>query len=436
MLLPARELIITKDKVVQQIYRNFPDDSIKKISFDEAVEISSREVRDAIDRIYDEQYRYCLSISGGCDSRLVFFEWPGRSTLLTESYGNDDNSDILKARQLIRAYGNIQLHEMEQGYPEKYTEGLFAYFDNIDYIPMAGDDNSHHLDWKLSRNAEIRLGGTDGELLGGENLYLNRKPWYVLKEGFFSYPYLKLTGGKSHKASLLSNVLYRHAKKSISELLPGEIIDFDRIVDDWDGYLGKCHSGEVYTERFRTWHTVIDHNYHFTNYFLGKASQLTPYQDFCITDFISRTEPKHRELRKIEICLLQRHSIGKHIPIDTTHLKIDRPYRMHKFFRMLRFALNIGYSRRVPFLQKGTPLKTTIPAFYAPANDAFRKKVLETVRDIQVLDKELLNQYLRQFDHLDSYNHFQATHEGWPNLFILLRLAVFEKKLKALCTDS
>lgn len=433
ILLPAREITIS-DEISISCYRNFPPESSVDVSFNNLVGISQNLVNNAVSRMHSPDYSYSLSLSGGIDSRIVFFEWPDRNSLLTETYGDEANSDTIKAMELVNRYGNIELHKMEQGYPEKYHDGLFDYLDNIDYPLMAGYDNLYHLNWKLSRNAEIRFGGTDGELLGGENLYLSRKPTYVFKEGFCSYPYKKLQKNDSRsRENLLSLILYRSSKKSISSLLGEKFqLNINSIIDEWEDYLGECKSMEVYSERFRTYHTVVEHNYHFQNYFVNKATQLTPFQDYNITKYISTTRPKLRELRKLELALLKKYPMGKEIPVDTTHLKVDRPYWMHKFFRMLRFVINIGFSREVPLIQIGTTLKTTIPAFYLPENEELREKVITKIRKLTLLDKEKLNSYLSGFDSIKSYNHFKATHEGWPNLFILLRLAIFEERISKL----
>lgn len=435
ILLPAREVLITSEIKIQG-YRSFSKDSSEKLPFNHLVNETDMLVKRATERLYKPQYTYCLSISGGIDSRIAFFNWPNRSSLMTETYGSNENSDTIKAKQLVTSYGNISLHEMEKDSPEKYETGLFEYLDKIDYPLMAGDNNIHHLNWKLSRNANIRFGGTDGELVGGENLYLSRKPFYVLKEGFFSYPYRQVDLlNKSLKFELLSNILYSSSKKNLTALLKTkQILDSESIVSLWENFIGECNSKEVYTERFRMYHTVVDHNYHFQNYF-DSSSQITPYQDFTIIKFISATHPKLRELRRLQIAQLQKFSIGKEVSIDTTHLKISRPYRLHKFFRMVRFAINIGFSYDIPLLQKGTTLKTTIPAFYLPENEQLRKKIIAKIKTIRLLDNSKIERFLNQYSNLPSYNHFYATHEGWPNIFILLKLAIFEERIHKLIAE-
>ena len=436
IMLPARSLSFKDGNLSIMVYRQFPDDSSRDIDFNSLVDESLNEFKESVKRIYNPKYKYCFSISGGTDSRLVYFEWPDRQKLLTETYGDENNSDTLKAKRLVKEFGNIKLHEMEQDSAEKFADGLFKYFDHIDYPIMAYDDNYYHLDWKVSRKANIRFGGTDGELLGGENMYLSRKPAYVLKEGFFSYPYNRLDSKDiKTKEELISNVVYRNYKKRLVELLPESYKKtnfFNSIIEKWDTYLGVCNSQEVYVERYRTWHTIVEHNYHFQNFYLDSASQMTPFQDYVLSTKISETNPKHRELRKLEIAVLKKYNMGEDIAIDTTHLLPKRPYYLHKFFRMLRFAMNIGYSMKVPFIQKGTPLKTTIPAFYQEHNKEFREKVLSKIKESELLDREKLNDYLEPFYTIEKYNHFKATHDGWPNLFVLFKLAMFEERLKKL----
>ena len=427
---PANLFRISCGEYTISNYRTFPEESSLDYKYPELVEKVYQEFEKTVSRIYDTNQKYCLSLTGGADSRLVFFEWPNKDELMTETAGSNHTSDYIKASALTLKYGNNKLHELENHYSEKYQDGLFNYMLNTENPLLCGSDNSYHLDWKINRGANIRLSGVGGEIMGGENLYLSRKPSYVLREGLFPYKYHPLISDYE-KQQLIKNILgfiENHIINEIYETAISEKIN-NEIIEFWDPYLGKCYTQEVFTERFRTHHLAFAGNYQKGNYAMNDIIFVTPFNDFNLVNLISKLPPSKRELRKLEFAILKKYNMGVNLPLDTTHLTINKPYFMQKFFRMVRFIYNIGYTKKVPFMQQGATLKTRIPAYFLPENTNLREEINDYLTKCAIFNKDKLSLILSRYETLEKYKHFKATHEDWPNILKMLKLAFFENKM-------
>jgi hypothetical protein len=352
---------------------------------------------------------------------------------LTETSGDPDSSDFIKAKTLAGQIGNPVLHEREEKFADQIEEGFFRFMEMIDNPLYAGASNSFHLDWKMRRNAQVRLIGVNGELLGGENLYLTRRKGYLLREAILPYKYHELKDDDNRgKLNLIKNVLYFREKAQLPRVFGngcGQSYE-ERILDYWIPFLGECRTAEVFTERFRGAHLVFAAKNAYQGYVQDGFAELLPYTDFNLVRAISGIPPSLRELRKLELAILRTYSLAKDVPLDTTHLRVSSSYRLHKLLRVLRFIFNIGYARRVPIIQKGTALKTRIPAYCEPKRVDLRLRVNSYIRKSQLLDKDALERFLAGHVVVDKYKHFQATHKDWPNVFLLLKLVALEEKVR------
>jgi hypothetical protein len=115
----------------------------------------------------------------------------------------------------------------------------------------------------------------------------------------------------------------------------------------------------------------------------------------------------------------------KDIPIDTTHLKIDAPYELQRFFRVLRMVLNVGYHRKIPFLQKGEPPRFRAFPYFDPGQKEFRHLVNQRLRNSNWLDKNEIDKYINEISKIQGFN-FYVHHGAETNILMLLRLTYAE----------
>jgi len=383
----------------------------------------------AVTRAHDSNIKYSLSMTGGIDSRLVYLEWPDKQNLLCETAG-EGTSDFLKARQIIECLGNPQLHELEQMFPEKYADGIDNYYKRCDNpLRVLGDFSSYHLDWKMSRGSFIHMSGVGGELLDGENLYLSRSRMNVIKEGVSSYTYHELR--EYDKAKLLGNVLGMGNKTGNLRFLAeggNSGFDFQELVNSMDSFIGKTKYQECYTERFRTLFYATSGYHSFGSLNLAKYLILMPYNDMELIKAVFRYHPSSRELRKMTISMLRRYSQLKDIPVDTTHLKIDSPYVLHRFFRVMRMVLGIGFHKKIPIIQKGDPPKFRIFPYFDGQNRDFRELVNKRLLDCSWFDRRAIQMFIDENTLSQKYNFF--THHGSEaNMMILLRMTYMKEML-------
>ena len=428
-LLPASQLGYGKG--IEQIknYRKFPEQDDSKIRFTDYAKTTAELAQKSIHRLYNKDLNYDLSFTGGMDSRIIYGYWPDRDSLITETAGSQNSSDYLKVKQLLQKFGNETLHHNEQTYPEKYEDGLFDYLFSVDNPLKVGAKNTNHLNWKASLGADIHLSGIGGELMGGENMYQSRKPAYVLKEGILGYSYNEL---KNQSFISFFNKVFAYSSENYlksSYIRSDNDKIFKRIEDAYRDYFGETTYPETLTERLRTYFLAVMGIYYTSAYLYPKRLFIAPYNDYEFISYVSKYHPKYRELRKLELNVLKNMKFAKDVKIDTTHLKVNNPYVVHRFFRMLRFIFNIGYAKKVPFIQEGDALQTRIPKYFWPEKQKLRKKVNDYIRQSNLLDQQKVEPLLSKYekDSLD-YNHFKATHKDWPTILKLLRLAVFEEK--------
>jgi len=381
----------------------------------------------AVQRLYKKDYKYSMSITGGMDSRLIFLEWPDKMNLLTETAG-EGTSDLFKAIDIIKEIGNPALHSIEDLKLEHYTEGLDNYYKNCDN-PMTVFDqqNSYHIDWKLSRGSRFHISGVGGELFDGENLYLSRAKNYVIKEAILPYNYHPIE--EISKEEMLKNILGVSNKiNNLQFLDDGKIYDslFTKIVSILDPFIGKTKHSECWTERFRTYKLALSGYRLVGSQLLSFYDIMMPYNDIDLIKNICNSHPKHRELRKLTISVLKDYEQLKNIPLDTTHLPISSPYFLHKFFRVLRMVFNIGFHKKIPFIQKGNPpIFRKFPYFDERFND-FRNLVNELILKCDYLDRDNVRKYLNIVTSERKYNYY-IHHSTETNILLLLRLAYTQK---------
>jgi len=430
--LPPASLLCIKDgNLSLKNYDSFPNEPEFSAGKGEVIESVHREFSKAIKRIYSAKLKYSLSLTGGMDSRLIYFEWPNRNELLAETAG-ENTSDFIKARTLTEKLGNPSLHTLEDLKDNQYTDGIEKFYQACDNpTKLLAEYNWHHLSWKKNRGADLHMSGVGGELLNGESLYLSRKPIHVLREAFFPYRYVELKN--SRKKSLVENVLYMKYKSTILELLDdqfqGKINDYaEKIVDQLDPFLGKPRFMQTYSERFRTF-VLANASFYPLNVVSKNSDFLVmPYNDRDLIQAVSRFHPRTRELRRLELALIKKYDLATDIPLDSSHLRQNRPYFAHKFMRTVRMVMNIGLHKKVPFFQKGETPKFRAFKYFDHSAQDFREYIKTTILQAPFFDKRKLEIYLNEIDRVDKFN-FYTHHREAGNLMILFRLAMMKKNL-------
>ncbi|MEN6290392.1 MAG: hypothetical protein ABFD07_00040, partial [Methanobacterium sp.] len=429
LLTPASKLEYSSQTGLLKVFirDSFASDYESNNGFDSIKETFQILLTSAVQRLYKKDYKYSMSITGGMDSRLIYLEWPDKINLLTETAG-EGTSDLLKALDIITEIGNPDLHSIEDLKLEHYTEGIDNYYKNCDNPMTAFDQqNSYHIDWKLSRGSRFHISGAGGELFDGENLYLSRGKKYVIKEAIVPYKYHSIN--EISKEEMLKNILGVHNKIDNLQFLNEEEINnrvFTNIVSILDPFIGKTKYCECWTERFRTY------KYALTGYRLVGSQLLSyydivmPYNDIDLIKYICSSHPKHRELRKLTISVLKDYEQLKNIPLDTTHLLISSPYFLHKFFRVLRMVLNIGLHKKIPIIQQGNPPTFRKFPYFEEKYADFRNLVNELILSCDYLDREKVKKYLNIVTNERRYN-FYIHHNAETNILLLLRLAYTQK---------
>lgn len=424
---PASVLSVSKNgRVNVSLYDTFSIESEYKPSSKDFEDELRGVLTESISKIYREDLKYSLSMTGGMDSRLIYLNWPDKVKLLTETAG-DGTSDFLKAREIVSRLGNPDLHVLEDLKEDSWTTGFAAYYDKCDNPLKAFDQfNYDHLMWKVSRGSDIHLSGVGGELLDGENLYMSRRPSYIIKESLRGYRYSSVHN--ADKATLIGNVVGCKADSFQEryldfrqELTPRQALE--NIVSLLDTYLGKTKYAECYVERFRTYMLAVA-GYNMSGLLnLGTYHNIMPFNDKKLIQCIVKYHPSTRELRKLTIRLLQKDTLLRDIPTDTTHLPINYPYRIQRFMRAVRMVANIGFQKKIPLLQKGAAPKFRAFPYFLPENAEFRAYMREVILKASVFDKAKVTQFLNETEKIDSYN-FYIKHGAEGTLLKLYRLAI------------
>lgn len=431
--LPPASILRYKNRTITiRNYTSFPGNVILNASLEKVVEEIHFRFKESIKRLYSPKLKYCLSLTGGMDSRLIFLEWPNKSELLTETAG-ENTSDYIKAKELVEKVGNPTLHELEDLKGELYFKGFKKYYDLCDNpTKLMADFNYYHLLWKQNRGADIHLSGVGGELFNGENLYLSRNPFYVLKEGVLPYVYNKLDFAA--KISMIKKALYSDYKIKLLSLINQSYtlnhLDFEEVVVKiLDEFHGNSFFKEAYIERFRTFMLANSGFYPLsfvteTNDFL-----ILPYNDREFIQEVCKYHPSTRELRRLGILILRKYNDALDIPIDTTHLKLSYPYYAHKLMRVLRMVLNIGFHKKIPFIQKGEPPKYISSRYIDHSIKDYRDYIKSSILSCSFYDRDKVQKYLQEIDKVSRFS-FYTNHNEAANISILFRLAMAEKKFE------
>lgn len=427
---PASIMRIKDDREIKiKNYATYPDDNLIQGRKEDIAEEVNRSFRQALQRLYSNRLKYCLNLSGGADTRLIFFEWPDRNNLLTETAGEDNSSDVLKAKELVKKYGNPSFHVLENLQEERYLEGFKKYYELSDNpLNLKQNFNYYHLQWKSSRGAQIRLFGA-GEIFGGENLYLNRSPLYLFQEMIFPYNYHKLK--ESDRLLLIKNVLKVKEKTGLNKLLINDLQkepDLKNILKIYSDYLGRAAYQETFTERFRTWIVALAGYLPFSEINNKDFILVSPYNDREFLEVILRYHPKFRELRRLQLYVLKKYHGYCTLPLDTTHLSVSAPYYFHKILRVPRFILNIGFHKKVPIFQKGGPPTERFEPYLRPEYQEFRDFIKTTIFNSNIFEVDSLKIFFKRVDAIKSFN-FLVHHREITNLYLLFRLAYAYKTL-------
>jgi len=434
-LMPASMLVFnTKNyTIINKHYDTFPPELRQYKPFDVAVEEVLTFWKKAINRLYSNKATFCLSLTGGSDSRLIFLEWPDKMRLLTETAGGENFSDFIKARALLKRIGNIHLHARENRHEDKIVEGVIEYFKEFDNPLTAYAYNYFHIKWKASRGATFRLTGCNGELLGGENLYRSRAPSYILWETFLPLKYNKLNKNDiKRKLQLFKVVYYADYVGDLKFLLKDDLKDKDlneeEIIHLWDKFVGEISSEEVYLERVRT--TMLSQICYESIGILGREDfeLLFPYCDIELVKTVAKLPPRYRELRRLEIALLQKYKGAPPIHLDTTHLKPYRPYYLHKMMRGARFVFNIGMNRKVPFIQKGEAKKDVT---FSETKRRLWKLMLRIIKESDLFEHKNLSEYLQRVNAYIYKAGWKFMKREWRNIEILFKLAIAERRFSS-----
>jgi len=429
---PASLLRYKNNNLTIENYASFPKDKELTASQPEVIEKIHSKFKASINRLYSPKLKYCLSLTGGMDTRLIFLEWPNKLELLTETAG-ENTSDYIKAKELVEKLGNAALHELEDLKDDAYYEGIQKYYDLCDNpMKLLADYNYYHLLWKQNRGADIHLSGCGGELFNGENLYLSRKFFYVLREAILPYSYHKLID--TSKDDLIKRALYSDYKSSLPEFINqkytlNQLGIEETIVKKLDTFFGHPFFKETYIERFRTF--MLSNFAYYPLSFVSQTNdfQIFPYNDREFIYSVCKYHPATRELRRLELSILKRYKEALDIPIDTTHIKVSYPYFAHKFMRVLRFVLNIGFHKKIPFIQKGEPPKFRAFKYFDHSLIDYREYIKSSILECHFYNRNKIQKYLRELDKISSFN-FYTHHKEAANISILFRLAMAEKKFK------
>lgn len=429
---PASLLRYKNNNFTIENYASFPANREVMASRQEVTEEIHSRFKKSIRRLYSARLRYSLSLTGGMDSRLIFLEWPDKLKLLTETAG-ENTSDYIKAKELVEKLGNATLHELEDLKDDSYFEGIQKYYDLCDNpTKLLADYNYYHLLWKQNRGADIHLSGAGGELFNGENLYLNRKLFYVLREGLFPYSYHKLDD--TSKADLIKKALYSDYKRNLLKFVNGRYTVNQLGVEETigkkiDTFLGHPFFKETYIERFRTFMQANLAYYPFS--FVAETNDfpIFPYNDREFIYAVCKYHPSIRELRQLELSILKKYKEALDIPIDTTHLKLFYPYFVHKFMRVLRMVLNIGFQKKIPFIQKGKPPRYRAFKYFDHSLTDYRDYIKSCILACPFYDRNKIQKYLQELDKISRFN-FYTHHNEAANISILFRLAMAERRFK------
>ena len=428
---PASVLTFGSSGCAIRTYASFPPDPERRAPQSEVIEGVQGALTDAIARMYSPRLRYSLSLTGGMDSRLIFLEWPGRKELMTETAG-EGTSDFIKARALAAKLGNPALHELENAEDGRYLDGLRSFYELCDNpTKLFTDYNLHHLTWKRDRGADIHMSGVGGETLNGENLYLSRSPWSVAAEAIFPYSYHGL--GRVNKSDLVRGMAYASYKQRLPGMLAGDPPALEpgqieaRIVQRLTAFLGEARYAESFNERFRTLVLANMGYYPVSVGIDGRDQHVFPYNDAEFIRKLCSYHPATRELRRLELGLLRFHSEAFEIPLDTTHLRVTAPYSAHKLTRVARMVLNIGFHKKVPFLQKGEPPKFRAAKYFDRSRTDLREYINETIMACPLYDKRPVGDYLAEVGNVTKFN-FYSHHRESTNIKTLFRLAVAAEK--------
>jgi len=195
-----------------------------------------------------------------------------------------------------------------------------------------------------------------------------------------------------------------------------------------DDFLGSPSFAETYLERFRTF-MLANAAFYALSFVGDKYFPVFPYNDRALIFAISKYHPRARELRRLEFLLLRQYKNAYDLAVDTTHLKVNAPYSLHKFTRVLRFILNIGFHRKVPFIQNGDPPKFRAFKYFDHSQENYREYVRGTIQRCPFYNEKAIRQYLTETDMINRTN-FYTYHREAVNISVLFRLAVAAKALQ------
>jgi hypothetical protein len=227
---------------------------------------------------------------------------------------------------------------------------------------------------------------------------------------------------------LLGNILGTGSKlENVQFLVQDYSGDFQPgiIAEKLDKFLGKTKFSECYTERFRTYRLANAGYYLAGSQNLGTYLTVLPFNDTDLVKTVCRYHPSTRELRKLTLSMLKSFSELRDIPVDTTHLKVDAPYELHRFFRVLRMVMNVGFHKKIPLLQKGGPPKFRAFPYFDPLNSDFRELVNTRLLNCSWYNQDLMKKYIREISEIKGFN-FYLHHGAETNILVLLRLAYTE----------
>lgn len=426
VLPPASRMLVDRNGDVNiEHYATMSGKPEVRCSMDDLIAHTETLLKQCVNRIYSPDNKYSLSITGGMDSRLIFLMWPDRERLLTETAGRG-TSDYLKAREIIGRIGSIDLHALEDLKESHYAKGFKQYYDECDNPLLACDQfNYYHLKWKISRGSDIHLSGVGGELLDGENLYLSRKPYAVMRESVCGYNYRSIH--LSDKRRLIAQILGIGLACETDSFIDGtpklRPVDYlENAVDAHDTYLGVTKYAECYTERFRTYR-LANAGFKLTGLLnLNSYFCVMPFNDRELIQHLVQYHPMTRELRKLAISILRRDALLRDVPTDTTHLPVSSPYVIQRFMRSLRMVTNIGFQKKIPLLQKGDAPKFRAFPYFDRKNHDLRNHIRETITNMGFVDKKKVNCFLNEIDKIEKYN-FYIKHGAEGKLLKLYRLA-------------
>tara|TARA_B100000579_G_scaffold420302_1_gene419893 strand:- start:953 stop:1867 length:915 start_codon:yes stop_codon:yes gene_type:complete len=279
--------------------------------------------------------------------------------------------------------------------------------------------------------------GSGGENLGGDHLWHSHGVKGLLKE-LLPFKKIKFKNKKSEierKGQLLDIIFNYNKERELQKYInSGYKEDYvhnnlrEKVAINIDEYIGEVHSEQAYLERIRR--AYKDQFFYGYTYLPGRRYHETIYPFFHI-DFVNRVfeiSVETRSFRKYMFSLLNLYySKTREIPVTTSFLKQKRHYSLHRIFKPFVKGINLGYKKRIPFLQPRNMKTNSNTSRLLGSNKLlkFIDLVLTSSSMINPNYKEVLDIFLQTSKIWTDKQKIE-----WENIWRLYSLALAEKRFQ------